>query len=249
MLNNKKIVVILPAYNASRTLKKTYLDLDLSFIDEVILVDDCSTDETIKTAQELNIRVYQHEINKGYGANQKTCYNFALKSGADIVVMIHPDYQYDPRLALSLAGMIAYDVYDLALGSRILGKKALIGGMPLYKYISNRVLTFVQNILINQKLSEYHTGLRAFNRNVLETIPFNHNSDDFIFDNEFIVQAHYFKFRIGEISCPTRYFPDASSIDFFRSCKYGFGCLGSSFKYIVQRLGIKRFTLFDKGKE
>lgn len=244
MLNNQKIIVVMPAYNAAQTLAKTVAEIPREIVDEILLVDDASSDETVVLARELNLTIFQHEQNFGYGRNQKTCYREALKHDADIVVMVHPDYQYSPNLIVPMAGMIAYGEYDTVLGSRILGKGALDGGMPLYKYIANRFLTLAQNILINQKLSEYHTGFRAFRREVLETLPLEENSDDFVFDNEMIAQAVYFGYRIGEISCPTRYFEEASSINFRRSVKYGFGVLGTSLKFRLHRWKLIKTRLF-----
>ena len=235
MLNEKKVVVVMPAYNAARTLRQTYEELPLHIVDEVLLVDDSSSDETVDLARELNVITFQHQRNLGYGRNQKTCYREALKRGADIVVMLHPDYQYSPKLVTSLAGMIASGHYDVALGSRILGVGALEGGMPRYKYVSNRFLTAVQNLLLGYKLSEYHTGFRAFSRQVLESLPLEENSDDFLFDNEMLVQTIYFNYQIGEISCPTKYFAEASSISFKRSVKYGLGVLWTSLKFRMQR--------------
>ena len=217
MIEGKKVSVVLPAYNAAKTLEKTYYDLPNGFVDEILLVDDLSHDETIQIARKLNIPTIQHSKNRGYGGNQKTCYQETLKRGADIIVMLHPDYQYSPHMVPAAAWMIASGEYDMVLGSRILVDGAKKGGMPLYKYISNRVLTLAENILLGQKLSEYHTGFRAFNRKVLETLPLEENSDDFVFDNQIIAQAVYFGFRMGEISCPSRYFPEASSANFIRS--------------------------------
>jgi glycosyltransferase involved in cell wall biosynthesis len=248
MLHSKKIVVVLPAYRAEKTLELTYNDIPMDIVDEVILVDDCSDDLTIEEAKRLRIKnIIVHEENLGYGANQKTCYKEALRLGADIVVMLHPDYQYPPKLVTAMASMIASGEFDIVLGSRILGPGALKGGMPVYKYISNRVLTFLQNILLNYKLSEYHTGYRAYARKVLEKLPVLENSDDFVFDNHILTQAIYFGFRIGEISCPTRYFPEASTINFIRSVIYGVGVLTTSFKFGLQKMGIKRFPIFDEG--
>ena len=244
MLNGKKVVVVMPAYNASRTLRQTYNELPVDVVDEVLLVDDASSDETVALARELGLTTFLHEKNLGYGKNQKTCYREALKRDADIVIMLHPDYQYSPRLLTSLAGMIASGHYDIALGSRILGIGALQGGMPRYKYISNRFLTAIQNLLLGYKLSEYHTGFRAFSRKVLKSLPLEADTDDFLFDNEVLAQAIYFKFNIGEISCPTKYFPEASSISFKRSVGYGFGVLWTSLKFRMQKMGLAKFRIF-----
>lgn len=244
MLNEKKIVVVMPAYNAALTLHQTYDELPFDIVDEVILVDDGSSDGTVELASKMGLTVLQHRQNLGYGRNQKTCYREALKRGADIVIMLHPDYQYSPKLIVSLAGMIAYGEFDIALGSRILGVGALQGGMPLYKYVANRLLTAIQNILLNYKLSEYHTGYRGFDRRVLDELPLEDNSDDFVFDNEILAQAVYFKYRIGEISCPARYFAEASSIGFSRSVRYGLGVLSTSFKFRLQRMGLGNFRIF-----
>jgi glycosyltransferase involved in cell wall biosynthesis len=245
VIDGKKIVVVMPAYNAAKTLRKTYEELPFDVVDEVLLVDDSSSDETVALARELNVTTFQHKKNLGYGRNQKTCYREALKRGADIVIMLHPDYQYSPKLVISLAGMIASGHYEVALGSRILGVGALQGGMPLYKYISNRFLTAVQNLLLGYKLSEYHTGFRAFSRRVLEALPLEENSDDFVFDNETLAQTIYFNHQIGEISCPTKYFPEASSISFRRSVKYGLGVLWTSLRFRMQKMGLARFRIFD----
>ncbi len=226
----------MPSYNAEKTLAATYNEVDKSIVDEIILVDDASSDSTVELAKKLNIRTIVHEKNKGYGGNQKTCYRAALETGADIVIMLHPDYQYDPRLLPAMAHLVATDLYDIVLGSRILGRGAIEGGMPRYKYFANRVLTLIENILIGQKLSEYHTGYRAYTKKVLESIPFENNSDDFIFDNEILVQAHNLKFRIGEISCPTRYFAAASSIGFIKSCVYGLGVLRVALQYRLNKI-------------
>lgn len=239
MINGKKIVVVMPAYNAEKTLEKTYKEIPIDIVDEVILTDDHSRDNTVAVAKELGIKeVIWHEENKGYGGNQKTCYNRALELGADIVIMVHPDYQYTPKLIHSIAYMIANDVYPAVLASRILGKGALKGGMPLIKYVSNRFLTFFQNLLLNQKLSEYHSGYRAFSREVLEAIDYNSNSDDFIFDNQMLAQIFYAGFEIGEMTCPTKYFDDASSISLKRSFVYGFGVLGVSLRYRLAKWGL-----------
>jgi glycosyltransferase involved in cell wall biosynthesis len=245
MILGKKLVVVMPAYNAEKTLRQTYTGLPHEYVDDVILVDDASRDDTAARAQGLGIATIVHKENKGYGANQKTCYRAALGTGADIVVMIHPDYQYSPRLVTAMASMIASEQYDVILGSRILGGQALRGGMPLYKYIANRLLTFVENLIVGAKLSEYHSGFRAFSREVLERLPLEENDDDFVFDNEMLVQTVFFGFRIGEISCPTRYFEDASSINFRRSMKYGMGVLITSFKFALQKIGLRSYPLFS----
>jgi glycosyltransferase involved in cell wall biosynthesis len=235
VLNNKKIVVVLPAYNAFKTLERSFREIPLEIVDDVILVDDCSTDQTPELARKLGIDCIVHETNLGYGGNQKTCYREALKRGADIVVMLHPDYQYTPKLIPALVSMIAYGEYDAAIASRILGKGALIGGMPLYKYFFNRVLTLIQNILMGQKFSEYHTGFRAFSRQVLENLPLEKNSNDFIFDNQMIAQMVFQNFKVAEISCPTRYFPEASSINLRRSVVYGLGVIKVSLQYFFKK--------------
>lgn len=244
MLNGKKIIVVMPAYNAARTLAKTVAEIPRDIVDEILLVDDASGDETVKLARELDLTVFQHERNFGYGRNQKTCYREALRHDAEIVVMVHPDYQYSPNLIVPMAGMIAYGEYDAVLGSRILGKGAIEGGMPVYKYIANRILTLAQNLMIGQKLSEYHTGFRAFRREVVENLPLEENSDDFVFDNEMIAQTIFFGYRVGEISCPTRYFEEASSINFSRSVSYGFGVLATSLKFRLHRWKVRRSRLF-----
>jgi glycosyltransferase involved in cell wall biosynthesis len=247
MINNKKVVVVLPAYNAARTLEKTYGEIPFDIVDTVILVDDNSSDDTLKVAERLNIRhIIRHEQNLGYGGNQKSCYTKALSLGADIVVMLHPDYQYTPRLIHSMCYLIANGVFPVVLGSRILGKGALEGGMPLYKYLANRILTFIQNLLMNQKLSEYHTGFRAYSREVLENIDFGANSDDFIFDNQFLAQILFFEYKIGEITCPTKYNEESSSIDLARGTLYGLGVLKVSAQYFLQKTGVPRFKLFEK---
>ena len=245
MLNQKKIVVVMPAYNAALTLYQTYSELPLDIVDEVILVDDDSTDSTVELASKIGMTVFRHKHNLGYGRNQKTCYREALKRGADVVIMLHPDYQYSPKLIVSLAGMIAYGEFEIALGSRILGVGALQGGMPRYKYVANRLLTAIQNLLLHYKLSEYHTGYRAFDRRVLDELPLEENSDDFVFDNEILAQAVYFRYRIGEVSCPARYFAEASSIGFSRSVKYGLGVLATSLKFRFQRMGLGNFGIFN----
>lgn len=245
MLNGKKIVIVMPAYNAARTLQQTYNEIPLDVVDDVLLVDDGSSDRTVSVARGLGLTTFLHRNNLGYGKNQKTCYREALRRDADIVIMVHPDYQYSPKLIVPMAGMIAYGEYDVVLGSRILGTGALEGGMPLYKFISNRILTAIQNILLNYKLSEYHTGYRAFSREVLEALPLEENTDDFVFDNEMLAQVIYFGYRIGEISCPTRYFAEASSINFVRSFQYGLGVLATSMKFRLQKMRLGRFRIFD----
>jgi glycosyltransferase involved in cell wall biosynthesis len=244
MLNGKKIVVVMPSYNAARTLARTVDEVPREIVDEILLVDDASKDETVDLANEMGLTVFVHEKNYGYGRNQKTCYREALSRGADIVVMVHPDYQYSPNLIVPMAGMIAYGEYDCVIGSRILGKGALAGGMPLYKYISNRFLTLFQNIMLSAKLSEYHTGFRAFSREVLEALPLNENSDDFVFDNQMLAQVVHFGFRVGEISTPTRYFAEASSINFSRSVKYGLGVLSTSLLFRLHRMKFLKSRIF-----
>lgn len=247
MINNKKLVIVLPAYNAERTLEQTYREIPLDIVDEVVLVDDASKDNTVELARSLGIRhVIKHEKNKGYGGNQKTCYDKAMELGADIVIMLHPDYQYTPKLIPSMAHIIANDLYPVVFGSRILGGGALKGGMPMYKYIFNRMLTLAQNILINQKLSEYHTGYRAFSKEVIRSIDYHANSNDFVFDNQMISQIVYAGFDIAEVTCPTKYFKEASSINFSRSVKYGLGVLGVSFTHFFQRLGLANSKIYRK---
>jgi glycosyltransferase involved in cell wall biosynthesis len=246
MIYGKKIVVVMPAYNAEKTLRQTYDEVDRSIVDEMILVDDCSSDQTKKVAQELGIKTIVHNNNLGYGGNQKTCYTAALQTGADIVVMVHPDYQYTPKLIPSMAYMIATGEYDCILASRILGGTALKGGMPLYKYIFNRFLTAFENICLRQKISEYHTGYRAFSKKLLESLPLAECDDDFVFDNEMLGQICYFGFRIGEVSCPTKYFEEASSINFSRSVKYGFGVLRVSLSYVLAKLGLAHPKIFAR---
>ncbi len=248
MIFGKKIVVVMPAYNAAQTLERTYADIPFDIVDEVLLVDDASHDETLEIAQRLGIKCFLHGRNWGYGRNQKTCYAEALKLGADVVVMLHPDYQYSPKIIPALAGLVASGEYDLALGSRILGGKACQGGMPPYKYLANRLLTAFQNLMLGAKLSEYHSGFRAFSREVLEALALWDNSDDFLFDNEMLAQAIFFGFRVGEASCPTRYFPEASSINFPRSVKYGLGVLLTSVKFFLQKRQLAHFPLFDSTK-
>ncbi len=245
MINNKKIVVVLPAYQAGKTLEDTYQEIPFDLVDEVVIVDDNSLDDTIEVAKKIGIKhVIKHKRNLGYGGNQKSCYKKALELGADIVVMLHPDYQYTPRLIPSMVYVIANNIYPVVLGSRILGRGALKGGMPFYKYFSNRVLTLVQNILLHQKLSEYHTGYRAFSREVLEKVNFENNSDDFVFDNQMIAQIFMAGFEIGEVTCPTKYFDDASSINLKRSIKYGIGVLKTSFTFFLHRKGFLKSKLY-----
>lgn len=247
MIKGKKLVVILPAYNASKTLERTYNEIPFDIVDEVVLVDDKSSDNTAELARQIGIKhVIVHEENKGYGGNQKSCYNKALELNADIVVMLHPDYQYTPKLIESMAYIIANDVYQVVIASRILGKGALKGGMPMYKYIANRFLTLSQNILMNQKLSEYHTGYRMFSGEVLKAINYNINSDDFIFDNQMLAQIFYAGYEIAEVTCPTKYFDEASSINIARSTKYGFGVLGVSWLYFLNKIGIAKSNLFHQ---
>jgi len=244
MLNGKRLIVVMPAYRAGRTLEATWRDLPHDVVDEVIVVDDGSDDDTVAVAQRLGLTVILHPENRGYGANQKTCYAEALARGADIVVMVHPDYQYDPRLTTAMAGMIGSGVYDLVVGSRILGGGAIRGGMPLWKYAANRLLTLFENLLLGAKLSEYHSGYRAYSRALLEALPWPANSDDFVFDNELLAQAIVGKFRIGEISVPTRYFAEASSINFPRSVRYGLGVVRTTLLACLARCGIARHRLF-----
>jgi len=248
MINGKKIIVVLPAYNAEQTLEQTYSEIPFDIVDEVVLVDDLSRDNTVEKALSMGIRhVIQHENNKGYGGNQKTCYNKALALDGDIIIMLHPDYQYTPKLIHSMVYIIANDVYPVVLGSRILGNGALKGGMPLIKYVSNRGLTFLQNILVNQKLSEYHTGYRAFSRDVLETINFNLNSDDFVFDNQMLSQIIYAGFPIAEITCPTKYFKEASSINLTRSTIYALGVISTSFEHFFNKVGLMNSPRYRNG--
>ena len=249
MINGKKIIVVLPAYNAEHTLEKTFIEIPTTIVDEVVLVDDASSDKTLQVAKRLGIKhVLRHEKNKGYGGNQKTCYQKALSLGADIVIMLHPDYQYTPKLIPAMAHIISGDIYPVVLGSRILGKGALKGGMPLYKYFFNRFLTFTQNILVGQKISEYHTGYRAYSRKVLETIPFECCSDDFLFDNQVLSQIIYAGFEIAEITCPTVYSEESSSINFTRSVVYGIGVIKTSFAHLFQELGWRHSALYEMKK-
>ena len=247
MIDGKKIVVIMPAYNASKTLAATYAEIPFDIVDEVVLVDDCSNDKTPEVARQLGIQhIIEHPKNIGYGGNQKTCYKKALDLGADIVVMVHPDYQYTPKLIPSMSFLITQELYQVVLGSRILGKGALRGGMPLYKYFFNRLLTAFENVMVGAKLSEYHTGYRAFSRKVLEEINFVSNSDDFIFDNQVLSQVIFAGYEIGEITCPTKYFTEASSINFRRSVKYGFGVILTSWMHFFQRIGLANFEMYKR---
>lgn len=249
MINGKKIAVVLPAFNAEKTLSRTYNEIPFDIVDLVILTDDRSIDNTIQIAKELNIQhIISHDRNMGYGANQKSCYNEALKLGADIIIMLHPDYQYTPKLIHSMSYLIANGLYQIVLGSRILGKGAIKGKMPFYRYFFNRILTFIQNLLMNQKLSEYHTGYRAYSREILEQINYNSDSDDFVFDNQILAQVIYKGYAVAEISCPTMYFAEASSINFRRSVIYGLGVLLTSIKYFLDKIGIYHFRLFRDKK-
>jgi glycosyltransferase involved in cell wall biosynthesis len=248
MINGKRIAVVLPAYNAEKTLEATVRELP-ELVDIRILVDDHSSDRTLEIAEKLGLRSFAHDNNYGYGRNQQTCYREALAAGADVVIMVHPDYQYTPLLVTAMASMVAFGVYDVVLGSRIIGGTALRGGMPLYKYISNRFLTAFENIFLGIKLSEYHTGYRAFSRKVLTTLPLLENSDDFVFDNQMLAQCVHFGFSIGEVSCPTKYFDEASSINFRRSVKYGFGVLATALQFAAQKWGLMHFRIFSgKGR-
>jgi glycosyltransferase involved in cell wall biosynthesis len=240
MLLGKRITVILPAYNAEATIKQTYAEIPLDIVDDVILTDDASRDKTVELSKALGIHTILHPHNRGYGGNQKTCYRAALERGADIVIMLHPDYQYTPKLVAAMASMVASEQYDVVLASRILGRGALVGGMPLYKYVANRILTLIENILVGLKLSEYHSGYRAWTREVIESLPLDECSDDFVFDNQMLLLAAFRNFKIGEISCPTKYFPAASSINFRRSVTYGFGVLATAIEFRLARLGFSR---------
>ena len=245
MFHGKKIVVVMPAYNAARTLERTFREIPLDLVDEVVVTDDASADDTVSVARSLGLRTLVHERNRGYGGNQKTCYEEALRLGADVVVMLHPDYQYTPTLIPAMIGMITDGPFDAVLGSRVLGGRARAGGMPLYKYVSNRFLTAAQNLLCGAKLSEYHTGYRAFSRKILETVALLENSDDFVFDNQMLAQVLHAGFEIGEISCPAAYFEEASSINFSRSLRYGFGVLTTSLQFFLQRRGWASFRIFS----
>ncbi len=244
MLNGKKIVVVMPAYNAEKTVEMTYNEIPFDIVDDVVLVDDASRDRTPDVARKLGINTVVHTENMGYGGNQKTCYKTALGLGADIVIMVHPDYQYTPKLIPAMASMIAYGEFDAVLASRILGIGALKGGMPFYKYVSNRLLTLIENLLVGHKLSEYHTGYRAFSREILEHLPLERNSNDFVFDNQMLAQIIWFGYRIGELTCPTKYFEDASSINFRRSVVYGLGVIRTALQFRLQKLGIKASSIF-----
>ncbi len=246
MIHGKKVVVVLPAYNAAATLEKTYSEIPFDIVDDVIIVDDASTDETVAVANQLGIHTVVHPRNLGYGGNQKTCYREALERGADVVVMLHPDYQYTPKLVTAMASMVAIGQYQMVLASRIISGGALKGGMPLYKYISNRFLTLFENILLGQKISEYHTGYRAFARELLSDLPLHQCSNDFVFDNEMIAQTVYFGYSVGEVSCPTKYFPEASSINFRRSVKYGFGVLRTALTFRLQKMRLGRYRIFTR---
>ena len=246
MINGKKIIAVLPAYNAAKTLPQTVRDIPFGIVDEILLVDDQSSDNTVEIARQLQLEVFRHPQNLGYGGNQKTCYREALRRNADVVVMLHPDYQYDPRLLLAMVSPICYGVYDVMLGSRIIGGRALSGGMPRIKYYGNRILTFLQNLVFRRKLSEYHTGYRAFHRKVFDRIDFESNSDDFVFDGQILAQLIYFNFEIGEISCPTRYFPEASSIGFRKGIVYASGCLLTAAQYFLQKSHLADFRLFHQ---
>ena len=249
MMNGKKVVVVMPAYNAASTLERTLAEVPRDIVDEVILVDDASRDNTVEHARALGIKCFLHERNWGYGRNQKTCYTEALKLGADVAIMVHPDYQYTPLIIPAIANLATSGLYDAVIASRILGGTALAGGMPGYKYVSNRFLTLAQNTLMSAKLSEYHTGYRAFTREVLEKLPLWENSDDFVFDNQMLAQTLYFGFKIGEVSCPTKYFDEASSINFKRSCIYGLGCLKTAWQFRMQKMGRGQYKIFDpKGR-
>ena len=245
MLEGKKIIVVMPAYNAEKTLEKTYNDIPKEIVDEIVLTDDKSSDRTVKIAKELGITVFEHEINRGYGANQKTCYKRAIARGADIIIMLHPDYQYPPKLITAMAGLITSGMFDVVLGSRVLGGMAVKGGMPVYKYIFNRILTAIENLFLGAKLSEYHTGYRGFSRDVIMSLPLEEDSDDFVLDNEMIVQALYFGYRIGEITAPSKYTSESSSISFRRSVIYGIGVILTAIKFVLQKMKLAKFKIFS----
>jgi len=245
VLHGKRVAVVMPAYNAAKTLKRTYAEIPHDVVDEVLLVDDASRDDTVAIAAELGLRYLVHDRNRGYGANQKTCYRHALALGADVVVMLHADYQYTPRLITAMAAMITSGVYDVVMGSRMLGRGALAGGMPMYKFISNRLLTFTQNVCFHRRLTEYHTGYRAFSRAVLTTLPLEEISDGFVFDNEILAQLTAFGYEIAEITCPAKYFPEASSTGVWRSTTYGLGVLRTTARYLLHRIGIRHYAMFE----
>ena len=246
MINNKKVVVVLPAYNAAKTLEKTYLEIPFDIVDEVVITDDASIDNTVELAQKIGIKhVLQHDKNKGYGGNQKTCYDYALTLDADIIIMLHPDYQYTPKLIRAITAIIAEEVYEVVLASRILGGGALRGGMPLYKYFFNRVMTLVQNILMGQKLSEYHSGYRAFTARAIQSVPYHKNSNDFVFDNQLLAQLCYAGYEIAEVTCPTKYEAESSSINFMRSAKYGAGCMITALQYFLSKKGLMQCRIFE----
>ena len=245
MFHGKKIVVVMPAYNAAKTIEQTYREIPLDLVDEVIVTDDASADDTVDVSRSLGLHTIVHDTNRGYGGNQKTCYAEALRLGADITILLHPDYQYTPKLIPAMIGLITDGPFDVVIGTRVLGGRALAGGMPLYKYVANRVLTAAENLLLGAKLSEYHTGYRAFSREVLEALPLLENSDDFVFDNQMLAQIHMAGFEIGEVSCPTAYFQEASSINFQRSVRYGFGVLWTSLQGFLHRYGLRKFRIFD----
>ena len=246
MINGKKVIAVLPAYNAEKTLVKTVQDIPFGTVDQILLVDDKSSDKTVTIAKRLGLEVFLHDQNLGYGGNQKTCYRQALTKDADVIVMLHPDYQYEPKLILAMVAPICYGVYDVMLGSRILGGEAVSGGMPRIKYWVNRMLTFFQNLVFRRKLSEYHTGYRAFQRNVLQSIPFEHNSNGFVFDNQILAQVILFGFEIGEVSCPTRYFPEASSIGWAKGIQYVIGCVETAFQFLLEKKRIIQFPIFKR---
>jgi len=246
VINGKKVIAVLPAYNAEKTLVKTVQDIPFGAVDQILLVDDKSSDKTVVIAKRLGLEVFLHDQNLGYGGNQKTCYRQALAKDADVIVMLHPDYQYEPKLIFAMVTPICYEVYDVILGSRIIGGEAVKGGMPRTKYWVNRLLTFFQNIVFRRKLSEYHTGYRAFHRKVLQSIPFEKNSDDFMFDNQILAQVIFQGYRIGEVSCPTRYFPEASSIGWGRGIQYAFGCLWTSVQFVLEKSKLAHFSIFDR---
>jgi len=246
MINNKKVVVVLPAYNAAKTLEKTYFEIPMDIVDEVVITDDASIDNTVELAKKIGIKhVISHDKNKGYGGNQKTCYDYALTLNADIIIMLHPDYQYTPKLIRAITSIIAEEVYEVVLASRILGGGALKGGMPLYKYFFNRLMTLVQNVLMNQKLSEYHSGYRAFTADAIRKIPYHKNSNDFVFDNQILAQLCYAGYAIAEVTCPTKYEKESSSINFIRSVKYGTGCMITALQYFLSKKGLMKYKIFE----